>query len=95
MSGFESLSVTIPSELADALRDAASSGEFSTTQDALADALTIWARRHEDQEDDLAWVRAKIRASIADPRPSLSIAQVRAHMKKVSARSRTDDDAAA
>ena len=95
MSGSETLSVTIPIELADALRAAVGSGEFPTTDDALVDALTTWMRRQADRDDDLAWIRAKIRASIADPSPSLSAAQVRAYLKKVEARSRIDDDAAA
>lgn len=95
MSGSETLSITVPTGLAEALRQAVEAGEFAAVDDAVADALTAWADRHTDREEDLAWVRAKIRASIADPRPGLSAGQVRAYMKTVSARSRADDDAAA
>ena len=95
MAARETLTASIPTELASALREAVSAGEYASLDEAFADALTAWARRHEDQEEAAAWIRARIRASIADPRPSLSPAEVRAHMKKVSARSRATDDEAA
>ena len=95
MSASEPLHVTIPPDYAAALRDAVAAGEYASLDEALADALSAWSRREDEHEEELAWIKAKVRASIADPRPSLSLAEVRAHMDAVFARARSDGDEAA
>lgn len=76
----ETLTLTIPAELAAALREAVAANEYASPDEAVADALATWARRVEDREEELAWIRAKVRAAIHDPRPSLSLEQVDAHL---------------
>lgn len=77
----ETLAVTIPAELVAALRDAVGSGEYPDTDAALADALTTWARRHQDREESQAWLRAKVQSALHDPRASLNLKDVDAHME--------------
>jgi Arc/MetJ-type ribon-helix-helix transcriptional regulator len=68
----EPLTVTIPADLATALRAAVEAGEYGSIDAALAEAIGAWSRRQEDMEEELAWVRAKTRASLADPDPDLT-----------------------
>lgn len=80
MASRETVSIQIPAHLAAALREAVAVGEYASVDEAAADALTTWARRHADREEELAWVKARIKASIIDPRPSLSGAEVDAYL---------------
>lgn len=98
MASRETISVSLPAELGLALREAVAKGEYPSVDDAAADALTTWARRHQDREEDLAWVKARIKASIIDPRPSLSGEEVDAYLEELfkadEAAERRSDEAA-
>lgn len=89
------LTVTLLPEISRALGDAVEAGEYGSIDDALADAFATWSHRHEDREEELAWVKARIHASLDDPRPSLTIEEVEAHMKAVFANAQKRRDAAA
>jgi antitoxin ParD1/3/4 len=91
----EPLTLTIPARFARAFRDAVAAGEYASPEAALADALENWTHRHEDAEEELAWMKARIQASLADPRPSLTMAEVRSYLDQVFERTRAADDAAA
>lgn len=80
MSESEPLSLTIPSPFANALRDAVAAGEYASLDEALADALATWSRREEEREEGLAEIRAMVGASMNDPRPTLSLDEVDAHL---------------
>ena len=77
------LTVTLNEIDAARLRASVDAGEYPTVDAALADALDEWSRREERKAEELAWVRAKIHASIDDPRPSMSSDEVRAHLETV------------
>ena len=68
----EDLPLTVPPDLARLLRAAAEDGEYPSADAALADALAVWARRHEDAAENLAWVKARIRRARLDPTPLLT-----------------------
>lgn len=89
------ITLTLPGDASRALRQAVADGEYGSVDDALADALARWGRRHEEREEELAWIRAKVHASLLDPRPRLSMDEVRAHMDEVFKNARQQDDAAA
>lgn len=89
------ITLALPADTSLALRQAVADGEYGSVEDAVADALSGWQRRHEDRAEELAWVKAKIRSSLLDPRPSLSMEQVRSHMDEVFRRAKRQDDAAA
>lgn len=95
MAARETVTVTIPADLAHALREATASGEYPSADEALSDALAMWSRRHEEQEEAEAWVRAKINAALDDPSPSLSMEEVEHHLKGVFANARKRRDEAA
>lgn len=80
MAASEPLTLKITSNFADALRAAVETGEYASVDDALSDALETWSRREEDREEAMLEMRAMVAASIHDPRPSLSLADVDAHL---------------
>lgn len=90
------ITLTLPADTSLALRQAVADGEYGSVEDAVADALSTWRHRHEDRAETLAEIRAMVGASIHDPRPSLSLDEVDAHMdaffRNVS-RSRADEAA--
>ena len=70
------LTFTLTADASRALRQAVADGEFASVDDALADALAAWARRHEEREEELAWIKAQIAVSLIDPGPTLSEKEV-------------------
>ncbi|WP_417519353.1 ribbon-helix-helix domain-containing protein [Minwuia sp.] len=72
------VTVRIPEDVADELRALVRSGEFSSVEQALRGAMK--ALRSGDEPAGLADIKAKIDASLDDPRPSLSSAEVRDHL---------------
>ena len=73
----EKLSITLPAEMAEAIRLRVANGEYASTSEVLREATRDWLRREEERADRLEAIRARIRSSLADPRPSLSSADVR------------------
>ena len=76
----ERLTLAVPAHLARALTAAVEAGEYASLDHALGDALERWTKRHEDAEEAQAELKAMIAASIHDPRPSLTLAEVDAHL---------------
>jgi antitoxin ParD1/3/4 len=65
----EKLSITLPAELVAVIKEQVASGRFASTSDVLEDAMAVWMR----DEKALKVVRAKIEASLEDPRLSIPI----------------------
>ena len=79
MQTAEKISVTLPPDMLRILRDAVAAGEYASTGEALRDAVRAW-QRLEDAERRAA-LRDRARASLADPRPSLTEAEVEPHLR--------------
>ena len=73
----EKLSITLPAEMAVAIRLRVANGEYASTSEVLREATRDWLRREEERAARLETIRARIRSSLADPRPSLSLMDVR------------------
>lgn len=67
------LSVTLTAEMVKDLEASVAAGEFASTSEALRDAVRIWRDRREERAERLAAIRARLQASIDDPRPSIPI----------------------
>ena len=91
----EDLHLAVPPDLLRLLRAATDAGDYTSVDAALADAVAIWARRREDAAEDLAWARARIKASLADPDPDLSEDEVDARLRMMFARAEQGADEAA
>jgi antitoxin ParD1/3/4 len=76
MQSAEKISITLPPDMLRLLREAVASGEYASTSEALRDAVRAWHRQRLEDAERLAALRARAQASLADPRSSLSAAEV-------------------
>lgn len=82
MAVAEKLSVELPADMLRTIRERVEAGEFGSESEALQDAVRVWQREREDHERQLEEIRAKIDRSLNDPRPSLSLEEVRQRMDR-------------
>lgn len=57
------------------------SGRYKTASDVVEAALGLMRRRQAEHDDTLADIRAKIKESLDDPRPSVPAAEVFADLR--------------
>jgi antitoxin ParD1/3/4 len=89
MQQAEKISITLPPDMLRAVREAVTAGHYASTSEALRDAVRLWQRQRTEDAERLAALRARVQRSLADPRPSLSEAEVAARINAL-----LDDDAA-
>jgi antitoxin ParD1/3/4 len=90
MQTAEKISVTLPPDMLRILRDAVAAGEYGSTSEALRDAVRAWQRQRLEDAERLAALRDRARASLADPRPSLTQSEADAHLQTLFASSGSD-----
>ena len=91
MEPAEKLSITLPANLARAVRQKVESGAYASNSEVIREALRAWQEREMDRDQRLARIRQDIEEAINDPRPSIPAEEVfarlrRAHKKTVSTR---------
>jgi len=59
------------------LQASVEAGEYASTDDAVQDALRLWRRDREELAERLDEIRARIKRSIEDGRPTLTSDDVR------------------
>jgi len=69
-----------------AIRESVESDEYASASEALRDAVRAWQRQRLDDAERLEAIRARVRRSIDDPRPSMTGKQVDAHFKALFAK---------
>ncbi|OHV79597.1 ribbon-helix-helix domain-containing protein [Ensifer sp. LCM 4579] len=79
----EKLSITLPTEMADAIKARVEAGLYGSTSEAMRAAVRALLRDEEEHEERLAAIRARVRQSVEDPRPSLTGREVRAHLNSI------------
>ncbi len=89
MQHAEKISITLPPDMLRALREAVTGGDYASTSEALRDAVRLWQRQRTEDAERIAALRARVQRSLADPRPSVSEAEVAARLDAL-----LDDDAA-
>ncbi|MCE7027342.1 ribbon-helix-helix domain-containing protein [Jiella avicenniae] len=82
MAVAEKLSVELPAEMLRTIRETVEAGEFGSESEALQEAVRAWQREREEDERQLDAIRARIRRSLEDPRPSLTEAELRTRMRE-------------
>ena len=82
----EELTVTVSAEMERELRACVGTGEYGSTSEAVRDALRLWKRKREEHAETLADIRARIRRSLDDPRPDLTLEEVDAELDEAFAR---------
>lgn len=83
MQAAEKISITLTSEQLRAVRESVALGEYASTSEVLRDAVRLWQRQREEHAERLNAIRARIRHSLDDPRPSLTLDQVDAHLEEL------------
>jgi antitoxin ParD1/3/4 len=82
MAQVEVLSITLPAELAELVRQRVASGDYASDSDVIREALQAWQEHGGADADRFAVIRAKIAEADADPRPSLTDEEVGRHFQK-------------
>lgn len=63
----EKLSITLPADMAQAIRAAVSTGAYSSNSEVIREAMRLWQEHHADRQQRLAAIRATIQEAIDDP----------------------------
>jgi antitoxin ParD1/3/4 len=96
MEPAEKLSITVTPAMARLIREKVESGSFGSASEVIRAALRAFQREEEEHAERIASIRARIKASVEDPRPNLSSKQVRAQLRRIADEySRRADDSAA
>ncbi|WIY51677.1 type II toxin-antitoxin system ParD family antitoxin [Devosia sp. YIM 151766] len=83
----EKLSITLPAEMVAAIKESVDSGRYSSTSEVLREAMRAWMRDEEEHAERLAALRARIKRSLDDPKPTVPLddafVRVRAHADRL------------
>jgi antitoxin ParD1/3/4 len=79
----EKISITVTSEQLRVVRESVAAGEYASTSEVLRDALRLWQRQREEHAERLNTICARIRRSLDDPRPALTLDEVDAHLDEL------------
>lgn len=80
MPAVERMTITMPSEMADTLRQTVAGGEYASTSEVIREALRDWVRNRDAERRDLEVLRAAIKAGL-DSGPGLPADQVFAELR--------------
>ncbi len=79
MQNAERLTIMLTSDLAEYVRAKVQTGEYLSSSDLIRDALHSWQDQERLWAERVQHIRARIADADADPRPSLTDAEVEAH----------------
>jgi len=80
----EKLSITLPADMAHAIRAAVSSGAYSSNSEVIREAMRLWQERRSERERRLDAIRARIQEAIDDP-VRVTEAEMREHFARLTA----------
>jgi antitoxin ParD1/3/4 len=80
------LSITLPEEIIEAIESRVESGQYGSTDEAMLAAVDALLDRENDHDKRIEAIRARVRRSLDDPRPSVSSAEMRTHLDQLYAR---------
>jgi antitoxin ParD1/3/4 len=63
----EKLSITLPADMAQAIRAAVSTGSYSSNSEVIREAMRLWQERRDEREQRLDVIRAKLQEAADDP----------------------------
>lgn len=82
----EKLSITLPAEMVDAINLQVEAGHYSSASEVLREAMEAFIRNETELAERLATMRAAVASSMADTRPLLTGAEVKARLDARAAR---------
>ncbi|HVY33833.1 MAG TPA: type II toxin-antitoxin system ParD family antitoxin [Caulobacteraceae bacterium] len=87
MSAVERLSITLPAEMASALRQTVEGGQYASTSEVIREALREWTHRRDENQRDLAALREAVRIG-DESGPGVPADEVFAELRQMIARRR-------
>ncbi len=84
----EKLSITLPADMAQAVRAAVSTGAYSSNSEVIREAMRLWQDRRIEREHRLNGIRAKVQEAIDDP-VRITDKEMRAHFERLTAEAET------
>ena len=82
MSAIERITITMPAEMAAALRQTVAGGEYASTSEVVREALREWARHRDAERRDLELLREAIRAG-DESGPGIPAGEVFAELRQM------------
>jgi antitoxin ParD1/3/4 len=83
METAEKISITVSPEILRLIRQSVDAGEYASTSEVIGDAMRLWQRQREQHAETVQSIKARIRRSLDDPRPSLSEAEADAALEGI------------
>ncbi|CUH31851.1 putative addiction module antidote protein, family [Jannaschia seosinensis] len=80
MPAVERMTITMPAEMAETLRQTVAGGEYASTSEVVREALRDWSRSRDTERRDLEALRDAVRAGL-DSGPGLPADQVFAELR--------------
>jgi antitoxin ParD1/3/4 len=87
MAAVERLSITLPAEMASALRETVEGGQYASTSEVIREALREWTRRRDEDRRDLEALRDAVRIGDASG-PGIPADEVFAELRELIAKRR-------
>ena len=82
MSAIERITITMPAEMAAALRQTVAGGEYASTSEVVREALREWARHRDAERRDIELLREAIRAG-GESGPGIAAGEVFAELRQM------------
>ena len=76
MQSAEKISITVTPEMLRVIRESVEAGEYASDSEVIHDAMRLWQRQRDAHAERIQAIKARIRRSLDDPRPSLSEAEM-------------------
>ncbi|MEZ2332980.1 type II toxin-antitoxin system ParD family antitoxin [Mesorhizobium sp. RCC_202] len=83
MESAEKLSVTVTPAMARMIREKVEDGSFGSASEVIRAALRAFQREEDEHAERMASIRARVKASIEDPRPSVPLEEVDARLREL------------
>jgi antitoxin ParD1/3/4 len=87
MQPAQKISITMTPDMLRAIRESVESGEYASTSEAMRDAVRVWQRQRLEEAERLAAIRARVRRSLADPRPDVPLEEAFERIERLHANS--------
>ncbi len=73
MSIAEKLSITLPADMVSVIKAEVETGRYASNSEVLRDAMRMWLRQEELHSEQIKTIRARLKRSMDDARPSVPI----------------------